>query len=40
MAFFLTRARECTATGLRMIKPSFTNFLIFCPKETDYEKKV
>jgi large subunit ribosomal protein L19e len=25
---------------LRMIKPSFTNFLIFCPKETDYEKKV
>lgn len=30
-AFFLTRAREWTATGFLMIKPSLINFLMCCP---------
>ena len=30
-AFFLVRALEWTATGLRMIKPSLTNLRTFCP---------
>ena len=30
-AFLRVRALECTATGLRMIKPSLTNLRMFCP---------
>ena len=32
--FFLHRAREWTATGLRIIKPSFMSLRTFCPEKT------